>query len=198
MQQWSELSEAAISKDVECLSSSANSTLFHLEIDLRRNNLGLGAICPKTCFRIHEASTLQKTKDMLAWLLVTVLCTICLAADYNENLLLRPLPQSSLLASFNFHNSIPQKSFQAQNFETFPRSLGQILLHSHTHELHLRFSTGRWDSETWGTRPWNGSREGGTGVELWAWVEADTEEQYVQLVPLIFESIYLYVEKGEC
>jgi len=135
---------------------------------------------------------------MRAWLLVTALCTLCLAADYSENLLLRPLPQSSFLASFNFHNSISEKSFQAQNFETFPRSLGQILLHSHTHELHLRFSTGRWDSKTWGIRPWNGSREGGTGVELWAWVEAETEEQYVQLISVSTLPMYLYVKKGEC
>ncbi|KAL9075798.1 MAG: hypothetical protein Q9157_003899 [Trypethelium eluteriae] len=55
--------------------------------------------------------------------------------------------------------------------------LRQILQHAHTKELHLRFSLGRWDDENWGTRPWNGTREGGTGVELWAWVEAETNEE---------------------
>ncbi|KAI9873533.1 MAG: Subunit of the glycosylphosphatidylinositol transamidase complex-like protein, partial [Pleopsidium flavum] len=49
--------------------------------------------------------------------------------------------------------------------------------HAKTRELHLRFSTGRWDAEDWGARPWNGTREGGTGVELWAWVEAETDEE---------------------
>jgi hypothetical protein len=108
-------------------------------------------------------------------LLIASIITSTDAATYDEHLLLRPLPQSSLLGSFNFRSSIPETSFRAQNFQTFPRSLGQILLHSHTDELHLRFSTGRWDSETWGDRPWNGSREGGTGVELWAWMRGDDE-----------------------
>ena len=112
-------------------------------------------------------------------LLIASIVTSIDASTYDEHLLLRPLPQSSLLGSFNFRSSIPETSFRAQNFQTFPRSLGQILLHSHTEELHLRFSTGRWDSETWGERPWNGSREGGTGVELWAWMHGDNEAECV-------------------
>lgn len=99
------------------------------------------------------------------------------AADYHERLLLRPLPQNQLLASFNFRSNASASSFEHQNFRFFPRSLGQILQHAHTKELHLRFSLGRWDAEQWGARPWNGAREGGTGVELWAWVDAETEEQ---------------------
>ncbi|KKY18095.1 putative gpi transamidase component gpi16 [Diplodia seriata] len=98
-------------------------------------------------------------------------------ADYHERLLLRPLPQDQLLASFNFRSNASAASFEHQNFRFFPRSLGQILQHAHTKELHLRFSTGRWDAEQWGARPRNGAREGGTGVELWAWVDAETEEQ---------------------
>lgn len=68
-------------------------------------------------------------------------------------------------------------SFEQQHFKFIPRSLGQILQHSKTRELHLRFSTGRWDAESWGARPWGGFKEGGTGVELWAWVEADTGKE---------------------
>lgn len=100
----------------------------------------------------------------------------CSASTYEEHLVLKPLPQQSLLGSFNFRSSISEASFQTQNYQTFPRSLGQILLHSHTDELHLRFSTGRWDAETWGPRPWGGNKEGGTGVELWAWVDAEDEK----------------------
>lgn len=107
------------------------------------------------------------------------LLSLCSASTYEEHLVLKPLPQQSLLGSFNFRSSISESSFRAQNFQTFPRSLGQILLHSHTDELHLRFSTGRWDAETWGPRPWDGTKEGGTGVELWAWVEGHTEQMYV-------------------
>ncbi|KAF8850118.1 GPI transamidase-like protein component Gpi16 [Acephala macrosclerotiorum] len=99
------------------------------------------------------------------------------ASDYHEQLLLRPLHPSLLLASFNFQSNTTWASFEQQNFRYFPRSLGQILQHANTRELHLRFSLGRWDAESWGARPWGGAREGGTGVELWAWVEAETDEE---------------------
>lgn len=100
------------------------------------------------------------------------------ASDYHERLLLQPLPGSSLLASFNFRSNSSAPSFEQQHFRYFPRSLGQILQHTHTKELHIRFTTGRWDAESWGTRPWNGYKEGATGVELWAWIDASTEEEY--------------------
>jgi len=102
---------------------------------------------------------------------------LCAATEYHERLTLQPLPPSSLLASFNFRSNASLASFEKQNFRFFPRSLGQILQHAKTRELHLRFSTGRWDAESWGARPWDGTREGGTGVELWAWVEAVTDEE---------------------
>lgn len=99
------------------------------------------------------------------------------SSEYSEHLLLKPLPASSLLASFSFVSNTSQSAFEAQNFRHFPRSLGQILQHTHTKELHLRFSSGRWDDERWGDRPWDGYKEGGTGVELWAWIDATTEEE---------------------
>lgn len=98
-------------------------------------------------------------------------------SDYHEQLILRPLPLSALLASFNFRSNTSLSAFEAHNFRFFPRSLGQILEHAGTRELHLRFSLGRWDAESWGARPWNGAREGGTGVEMWAWLEAETDEE---------------------
>lgn len=102
---------------------------------------------------------------------------IASAADYHEQLSLRPLPLSSLLASFNFRSKTSWADFEAQNFRLFPRSLGQILQYAGTRELHLRFTSGRWDAELWGSRPWGGKKEGGTGVELWAWLDAKTEEE---------------------
>ncbi len=98
-------------------------------------------------------------------------------SDYNERLILQPLTPGSLLASFNFWSNASLQSYEQQHFEYIPRSLGQILQHAKTRELHLRFSTGRWDDESWGSRPWGGAKEGGTGVELWAWVEADTDAE---------------------
>jgi len=99
------------------------------------------------------------------------------STDYHEQLNLRPLPLSALLASFQFRSSTPVSEFDAHNYRLFPRSLGQILQATGTRELHLRFGLGRWDAETWGARPWDGAREGGTGVELWAWLEAETDEE---------------------
>lgn len=110
-------------------------------------------------------------------LLLATLSSSSVASDYHEQLILQPLPPSSLLASFNFRSNASQASFEHQHFRYFPRSLGQILQHSHTKELHLRFTIGRWDAESWGALPWNGTKEGGTGVELWAWIDAANDEE---------------------
>ncbi|KAH9907277.1 Gpi16 subunit, GPI transamidase component [Xylariomycetidae sp. FL2044] len=107
----------------------------------------------------------------------SILLWHAIASDYHERLALKPLPQSALLASFNFRSNTSLPQFEAHNFQYFPRSLGQILQHVGTRELHLRFSLGRWDAESWGARPWDGTKEGGTGVELWAWLEAQTDEE---------------------
>lgn len=116
-------------------------------------------------------------------LILSLLSAVFVIADseYAEHLVLEPLPQGSLLASFNFKSHASLESFEHQHFRYIPRSLGQILQHANTKELHLRFSSGRWDAETWGARPWGGAKEGGTGVELWAWVEAETDEEYRDL-----------------
>jgi GPI-anchor transamidase subunit T len=110
-------------------------------------------------------------------LLLFALSTLVAAySDYHEQLTLTPLPQGSLLASFDFLSNETLSDYNAQNFRFFPRSLGQALRHASTQELHLRFTTGRWDAQEWGARPWDGTREGGTGVELWAWIDAEDED----------------------
>lgn len=111
-------------------------------------------------------------------LLGTIASRSIAASDYYERLDLQPLPGSSLRASFNFRSNSSISAFEKQNFRFFPRSFGQILQHTNTKELHLRFTTGRWDAETWGARPWNGFKEGATGVELWAWIDAVDQEKY--------------------
>lgn len=115
--------------------------------------------------------------------------TASASPEYHEQLFLQPLPQSSLLASFNFRSNTSQQAFDNQHFRYFPRALGQILQHAHTKELHLRFTTGRWDAESWGPRPWGGSKEGGTGVELWAWIDAPDDDKYVTYIDDLFESV---------
>lgn len=113
-----------------------------------------------------------------AWLLLFSLAHSAEpAADYSELLTLRTLPNSHLLASFDFRSEASTSSFDHQHFRFLPRALSQILQYTHTNELHLRFSSGRWDEGSWGSRPRQGIKEGGTGVELWAWVEADTPDE---------------------
>ncbi len=106
--------------------------------------------------------------------------------EYNEHLHLKPLPGGSLYAGFSFNATTPLSSYEKQHYRYFPRSLAQILQYTHTAELHLRFSLGRWDEESWGSRPRSGLREGGNGVELWAWLEGSAdrsaEERWSDLV----------------
>jgi phosphatidylinositol glycan class T len=96
--------------------------------------------------------------------------------EYSEHLYLKPLPNHHLHADFNFTATTPLAAYDSQHFRYFPRSLAQILQYTHTTELHLRFGLGRWDEEQWGPRPQRGRREGGTGVELWAWIEGDVQQ----------------------
>jgi GPI-anchor transamidase subunit T len=115
------------------------------------------------------------SRSLLLLIFVALLAVEVAASDYYERLTLTPLPLGTLLASFDFRSNESLADYNAQNFRYFPRSLGQALRNADTQELHLRFTTGRWDPESWGARPWDGTKEGGTGVELWAWIEADTE-----------------------
>ncbi|KAK3637205.1 Subunit of the glycosylphosphatidylinositol transamidase complex-like protein [Elasticomyces elasticus] len=110
-----------------------------------------------------------------------------LAQTYTEHLHLSPLAHTShLLAAFNFTSTTPLPAYESGHFTHFPRSLAQILQHTRTRELHLRFAWGRWDDEQWGPRPRDGRREGGTGVEIWAWLDSDdgggVEERWSGLV----------------
>lgn len=136
------------------------------------------AVASRICHPFYESegSYNETMKLLVNALLALALVALSHATDYFERLDLTPLPLGSLLASFEFRSNESLAAYDSQNFRYFPRSLGQVLHHTSTKELHLRFTTGRWDTETWGARPWNGTKEGGTGVELWAWLEANSEE----------------------
>ncbi|KAK4634264.1 GPI transamidase component GPI16 [Fulvia fulva] len=134
------------------------------------------ALIQKPCGRGEIWATVKMDKD--SGLVATIYSATASAANsYNEHLHLKPLPNGALYAGFNFTASTPLSAYDAQHFRFFPRSLGQILQFTHTSELHLRFALGRWDEESWGSRPRNGRREGGTGVELWAWLEGDSQAE---------------------
>ena len=103
---------------------------------------------------------------------------------YTENLHIEPLPHNSLLASFNFqvrsHRDSEKTLISSTHYAHLPRSLGQILSNTHTHELHLRLTQGRWD-EDWGSLPSRGDMAGGTGMEIWAWIDDDGTNTYILL-----------------
>lgn len=122
-------------------------------------------------------------------LLILALASLTTATDYFEQLNLTPLPLGKLVASFEFRSNETVSDYEAQNYRLFPRALAQTLQHADTKELHLRFTTGRWDPEEWGARPWDGTKEGGTGVELWAWIEADSEEQAFEKWQVLVQSL---------
>lgn len=157
------------------------------------NRLLLDNYLPTTVSALFSPAALSipsKHVAMTPFFFLSFICfllsSLSVASDYHERLDLQPLPQSALLASFNFRSNTSQEAFDQRHFRYLPRALGQILQHAHTKELHLRFTTGRWDAESWGSRPWNGAKEGGTGVELWAWIDAVNDERYVERGALVW------------
>lgn len=123
---------------------------------------------------------------MLAGPLVALLSVVLLAAssDYAERLTLRPLPRNKLLTTFQFDSDLPphqlqyvgaaedQVHLQPRHYGQFPKSLDPVILATNTRLLHLRFTQGWWDGDSWGGLPQNGFLSGGTGVELLATIEA--------------------------
>lgn len=122
---------------------------------------------------------------MLSHLLASLLLVYGVLAGgfYNESLHLKPLPRNTLLASFDFdlrslatpltyYDGVSHTEVKYNHYNSFPKSLGPIIEATNTRELHLRFTQGWWDSESWGQLPANGTKSGGTGVEMWAVVEA--------------------------
>lgn len=120
---------------------------------------------------------------MIWFLLLAVAC----AASYHEELTFRPLPRNTLLADFHFNTVLPEfpleyanllapQALPPRHFGYFPRLLAPIVQATNTRELHLRFTQGWWDADSWGLLPENGEVIGGTGVEIWAAVEAPDVE----------------------
>lgn len=103
---------------------------------------------------------------------------------YNEKMNLRPLPNNHLLTSFIFDmdsepfypNKNALDSDQYSHYTVFPKIIKPLLELTSTRQFQLRFTRGYWDSETWGTLPYNGFKSGGSGVELWATIEATSKE----------------------
>ncbi|KAM3124140.1 hypothetical protein CJJ07_002485 [Candidozyma auris] len=124
----------------------------------------------------------------MLWL-IPFLLALASATSYKEELTFRPLPRNTLLADFHFNSvsppfpleytnlSAPQSSHKPRHYGFFPRMLAPIVQATNTRELHLRFTQGWWDADLWGSLPHNGTVIGGTGVEVWAAIEAPSIEE---------------------
>ncbi|KAL3230966.1 GPI transamidase component GPI16 [Nakaseomyces bracarensis] len=108
---------------------------------------------------------------------------------FHEELNLQPLPKNYLRSSFQFGLESepfdPSKSMkdydEYSHYTVFPRAIDPLLRTSGARQFHLRFTRGYWDSEVWGKLPFDGFKSGGSGVELWAVIEAqDSKAAYQQ------------------
>ncbi|GAV53830.1 hypothetical protein ZYGR_0AK03320 [Zygosaccharomyces rouxii] len=103
---------------------------------------------------------------------------------YREHLSIKPLPKNYLLTSFDFDTQSnefvpgkPSTDFDDySHYTVFPKAFKPILDQTSTRQLHLRFTRGFWDAESWGRLPHNGFESGGSGVEVWAILEADSKD----------------------
>lgn len=104
---------------------------------------------------------------------------------YEEKLMIKPLPNNYLLTSFSFRMDseefMPGKSALDYDgyghYTVFPMAFKPMMDRTATRQLHLRFTRGFWDSESWGRLPHDGFKSGGSGVELWAIIEAESDDQ---------------------
>lgn len=138
----------------------------------------------RTCRRVSRENyhackrpRLMKALGVLFWAIVVVAHTY-----YNESLHITPLPRNRVLTSFEFEISSGILDFTRldvgnEHYAYFSRALGPVIESNGARELHLRFGQGWWDAEKWGELPYNGSKSGGTGVEIWAVIEAPSLEQ---------------------
>ncbi|CCD24016.1 GPI-anchor transamidase subunit GPI16 NDAI_0C03560 [Naumovozyma dairenensis CBS 421] len=107
-----------------------------------------------------------------------------LSYPFREKLYVKPLPNNDLLTSFQFKMnseefapSISSLNYgQYNHFTVFPKAIESVLHRTDTRQLHLRFTRGFWDAETWGRLPHDGFKSGGNGVELWAIIEAESKD----------------------
>lgn len=146
----------------------------YVSTELRGENL----IGPNITTSERVSNNLFVTITMWSYVYLALLWVGSVSAGqyYNESLMLKPLPRNRLMTSFEFEIdslAITEETTK-DHYNYFPRALGPIIESTNTRELHLRFTQGWWDNEGWGSLPYNGTRSGGTGVELWAIIEGKT------------------------
>lgn len=156
--------------------NSCNSELLYDQVDdselevassLAERNV---SIAPDSAIENHERNADIRVVDQLSY-------------PYEEHLFVKPLPKNYLLSSFSFETKsnefLPGKAStdfdDYSHYTVFPKTFKPILDKTATRQLHLRFTRGFWDAESWGLLPHDGFESGGSGVEVWAVIEADSK-----------------------
>lgn len=95
--------------------------------------------------------------------------------DFQERLLLRPLPDGKVLAHFQFVSSLGEERNHRghHHHKLFPKAIFQIVESLRIQEMELSFTQGRWEHRQWGVLDGRASSTGNAhvkpgGVELWA------------------------------
>ncbi|WCJ38038.1 GPI transamidase component PIG-T [Euphorbia peplus] len=89
--------------------------------------------------------------------------------EFDEELLLRPLPDRKVLAHFHFQSRAPPSPSNGRHHHLFPKAISQLVQKFHVKEMELSFTQGRWNYESWGGfDPVSSSNAKPPGVELWA------------------------------
>ena len=88
-------------------------------------------------------------------------------AHYIEHLDAQLVDKNSVLLSFSFEDS------------TYVSPTIHHLIQGRN-EIHIRMTQGFWP-QSWGLMPGNGTYSGGTGAEVWAWLESNNSSSWNQL-----------------
>ncbi|CAH8290973.1 unnamed protein product [Eruca vesicaria subsp. sativa] len=89
--------------------------------------------------------------------------------EFNEALLLKPLPDRKVLAHFHFENRAPPSNSHGRHHHLFPKAISQLVKKFRVKEMELSFTQGRWNHEHWGGfDPLSSMNAKPVGVELWA------------------------------
>ncbi|XP_067007276.2 GPI transamidase component PIG-T [Anabrus simplex] len=94
--------------------------------------------------------------------------------NFNEELLLKPLPSGHVYAHFQF-TTLWDVDFDFKSFQhchLFPRALGEVVGRYNVQELHVSLTEGLWRYEQWGYPV----HDAAPGAELWAWFKDDSQQ----------------------
>lgn len=175
-----DVTNSTISSDLSCTTTIdrlySTETAIYEEDIVNENTIITEQIYIDSAEILHKTDNHENISGILTNKSVTY--------PYIEKMNLRPLPNNHLLTSFIFDISsepfYPNKntldSDQYSHYTVFPKIIKPLLELTSVRQLQLRFTRGYWDSETWGALPYNGFKSGGSGVELWATIEATSKE----------------------